>query len=75
MLRDYYTPQFKAGIMAGKAVSIMSSYNGLNGMPNVENKMLLTDILRDEWRFQGFVVPDSGAVQNLVSAYKKYPTS
>ena len=74
VLRDYYTPQFKAGIMAGKAVSLMSSYNGLNGMPNVENKMLLTDILRDEWKFQGFVVPDSGAVQNLVSAYKKYPT-
>jgi beta-glucosidase len=74
MLRDYYMPQFKAGIMAGKAVSIMSSYNGINGMPNAENKMLLTDILRGEWKFDGFVVPDSGAVQNLVSAYKKYPT-
>jgi beta-glucosidase len=74
MLRDYYLPQFKAGIMAGKAASIMSSYNGINGVPNAENKMMLTDILRDEWHFQGFVVPDSGAVQNLVSAYKKYPT-
>jgi beta-glucosidase len=74
MLRDYYMPQFKAGIMAGKAVSIMSSYNGINGIPNAENKLLLTDILRDEWKFEGFVVPDSGAVQNLVSAYKKYPT-
>jgi beta-glucosidase len=74
MMRDYYMPQFKAGIMAGKAVSLMSSYNGINGMPNVENKLLLTDILRDEWKFDGFVVPDSGAVQNLVSAYKKYPT-
>ncbi len=73
-LMDYYVPQFKAGIMAGKAASIMSSYNGINGMPNVENKMLLTDILRDEWGFQGFVVPDSGAVRNLVSEYHKYPT-
>lgn len=73
-LRNYYLPQFKAGIMAGKASSIMSSYNGINGMPNAENKMLLTDILRGEWGFQGFVVPDSGAVQNLVSAYHKYPT-
>jgi beta-glucosidase len=73
-LRNYYLPQFKAGIMAGKASSIMSSYNGINGMPNVENKMLLTDILRGEWGFQGFVVPDSGAVQNLVNAYRKYPT-
>ena len=74
MLRDYYLPQFKAGIMAARATSIMSSYNGINGMPNAENKMMLTDILRDEWGFQGFVVPDSGAVQNLVSAYRKYPT-
>ena len=74
ILRDFYLPQFKAGIMEGKAVSIMSSYNGINGIPNVENKLLLTDILRDEWKFQGFVVPDSGAVQNLVSAYYKYPT-
>jgi beta-glucosidase len=73
-LRNYYLPQFKAGIMAGKATSIMSSYNGINGMPNAENKMMLTDILRNEWGFNGFVVPDSGAVQNLVSAYHKYPT-
>jgi beta-glucosidase len=74
MLREYYLPQFKAGIMAGHAASIMSSYNGINGMPNVENKLLLTDILRDEWKFNGFVVPDSGAVQNLVTAHRKYPT-
>jgi beta-glucosidase len=74
MLREYYLPQFKAGIMMGHAASIMSSYNGINGMPNVENKMLLTTILRDEWKFAGFVVPDSGAVGYLVTAHKKYPT-
>ncbi len=74
MLREYYLPQFKAGIMMGHAASIMSSYNGLNGMPNVENKMLLTTILRDQWKFDGFVVPDSGAVGYLVTAHKKYPT-
>ncbi len=74
MLRDYYLPQFKAGIMAGGAASIMSTYNGINGVPNAENKMLLTTILRDEWKFKGFVVPDSGAVQNLVYEYRKYPT-
>jgi beta-glucosidase len=74
MLREYYLPQFKAGIMMGHAASIMSSYNGINGMPNVENKLLLTTILRDEWKFDGFVVPDSGAVLNLVTAHRKYPT-
>lgn len=74
VLRDFYLPQFKAGIMASKATSIMSCYNGINGMPCAENKYLLTQILRNEWGFKGFVVPDSGAVQNLVSAHMKYPT-
>lgn len=73
-LRDYYLPNFKAGIMAGGAASIMSTYNGINGMPNAENKFILTEVLRNEWNFQGFVVPDSGAVQNLVTEYHKYPT-
>jgi beta-glucosidase len=66
-------PQFKAGVMAGQAASLMSSYNGIYGMPNVENKMLLMDVLRDQWKFDGFVVPDSGAVQNLVSAHQQVP--
>lgn len=74
MLREYFLPQFKAGIMEGHAQSIMSSYNAINGMPNAENKMLLTDILRDEWKFDGFVVPDSGAVEDLVTQHRKYKT-
>jgi beta-glucosidase len=74
MIRDYYTPQFKAAIMAGKSVSIMSSYNEVNGVPNAVNKRLLTDILRDQWGFQGFVVPDSGAVNSLVTGTQTYKT-
>ncbi len=74
MLREYFLPQFKAAIMEGHAQSIMSSYNAINGMPNAENKMLLTGILRDEWKFDGFVVPDSGAVEDLVTAHRKYKT-
>jgi len=60
--------------MEGHAQSIMSSYNALNGMPNAENKLLLTGILRNQWKFDGFVVPDSGAVARLVSSHKKYAT-
>ena len=71
---EYWLPQFKAGIVEGKAQSIMSSYNALNGMPNAENKRLLTDILRGNGKFDGFVVPDSGAVERLVRAHKKYTT-
>src|ERR1700691_42483 len=65
MLQEYYMPQFKAGVMIAHAASLMSSYNGIYGMPNVENKMLLMDVLRAQWKFDGFVVPDSGAVMNL----------
>jgi beta-glucosidase len=74
MLMEFWLPHFKAGIVEGQAQSIMSSYNALNGVPNAENKLLLTDILRTKWKFDGFVVPDSGAVARLVTAHKKYTT-
>ncbi len=74
MIQDYYTPQFKAGIMAGKSISIMSSYNEVNGVPNAVNKWLLSDILRDQWGFQAFLVPDSGAVNSLVTGTRTYRT-
>jgi beta-glucosidase len=74
ILFEYWLPHFKAGIMEGHATSIMSSYNALNGVPNAENKYLLTDILRGQWKFDGFVVPDSGAVENQVRTHKKYTT-
>jgi beta-glucosidase len=74
MLYEFWLPHFQAGVMEGHAASIMSSYNALNGMPNAENKLLLTDILRGHWKFDGFVVPDSGAVANLVRTHKKYAT-
>jgi len=74
MLMEYWLPHFKAGIVEGHAQSIMSSYNALNGVPNAENKLLLTDILRTQWKFEGFVVPDSGAVARLVNSHKRYAT-
>ncbi|HUP03653.1 MAG TPA: glycoside hydrolase family 3 C-terminal domain-containing protein [Bryobacteraceae bacterium] len=74
MLMEFYLPHFKAGIVEGHAQSIMSSYNALNGVPNSENKLLLMDILRDQWKFDGFVVPDSGAVQLLVNSYHEVAT-
>src|SRR6266571_4576592 len=74
MLMEYWLPHFQAGIMEWHAQSIMSSYNALNGVPNAENKLLLTDILRTLWKFDGFVVPDSGAVARLVNSHKRYAT-
>ena len=74
MLREYFLPHFKAGIVDGKASSIMSSYNSINGTPGAEHEFLLKKVLRDEWKFEGFIVPDSGAVERLVTGHKKYST-
>jgi beta-glucosidase len=74
MLREYFLPHFKAGIAEGKASSIMSSYNSINGTPGAENEFLLKTVLRDEWKFEGFIVPDSGAVERLVTGHRKYAT-
>lgn len=57
-LRDWMTtfqPAFRGAIIGGKAKSVMCSYNSINGQPNCGNRHLLTDILRDEWGFEGHV--------------------
>ncbi len=66
-LREIYLPGFKACADAG-CKAFMSAYNKQNGMPSAQNKYLLTDILRKEWGFQGFVVSDWGASYDLVKA-------
>lgn len=60
-LRSYYLPAFKALITEGKAESIMTAYNAINGIPCTANKWLLSDILRKEWGFNGYIVSDCGA--------------
>jgi beta-glucosidase len=56
-LREVHLPPFKAAIDAG-ALTLMSSFNDINGVPASANRELLTDVLRDEWGFCGFVVSD-----------------
>ncbi|MBN1440043.1 MAG: glycoside hydrolase family 3 C-terminal domain-containing protein [Anaerolineales bacterium] len=64
-LRMTYLPAFQACVTEGKAASVMSSYNSLNGEPCSANPTLLQEILREEWGFDGFVVADCGAVAFL----------
>lgn len=64
-LREYYTKVFEYAVREGKAQSIMTSYNRVNGVPASCNEMLLTTLLREEWGFDGFVVSDCGAVLDL----------
>ncbi len=66
-LREIYFPAFKACVDAG-AKTIMSAYNKINGVPCAMNKWLLTDVLRKEWGFGGFVVSDWGASYDVPGA-------
>jgi len=68
-LMEYWLPHWKAAIMEGHAQSVMASYNAINGAPDAINKYLLTDILRDQWKFDGFVTDDLGGVNLLVTAH------
>lgn len=64
-LRDVYLPPFQAAVRAGVG-TLMSAFVDLNGMPATANRYLLTDILRGEWGFDGFVVSDWKSIQELV---------
>jgi len=59
-----YLPPYKAAIDAGIG-SVMSSFNDINGIPATANKWLLTDLLRKQWGFQGFVATDYTAINEL----------
>ena len=65
VLREVFFPPFKEAIQKANAMSVMASYNEVNGIPSHKNKWLLQDILRDEWGFKGFVVSDYYAVKQL----------
>jgi beta-glucosidase len=65
LLREVYLPPFHAAVNAGIG-TLMSSFNLLNGVPGAANHHTLTDILRDEWKFNGFVVSDWDAVHELI---------
>ncbi|MCK5154959.1 MAG: glycoside hydrolase family 3 C-terminal domain-containing protein [Spirochaetales bacterium] len=69
-LREIYFPAFKACIQKANALSVMAAYNSIDGMPCHCNRVILTDILRKEWGFKGFVVSDYFAVFRLKVLHK-----
>jgi beta-glucosidase len=64
-MREIVLPPFKAAIMEAGALCVMPAYHELDGIPCHANKWLLTDLLRDEWQFSGYVVADYGGVVQL----------
>lgn len=65
-LWDTYLPPYKAGVDAG-ALTLMSSFNDISGIPGSANHYTLTEILKNRWKHQGFVVSDWGSVEQLVN--------
>lgn len=64
-LRETYLPAFRDCVREGKAASVMGAYNRTLGEPCCASKLLLQDILRDEWGFDGYVVSDCGAICDI----------
>ena len=69
-LHEIYLPAFEAVVKEGGTRSIMCAYNAINGEFCANNQMLLTDILRKRWGFDGFVVTDWGAGKDAVRGVK-----
>jgi beta-glucosidase len=67
-LREIYLPAFEHVVTRARPATVMAAYNKVNGTYATENRWLLTSVLREEWGFDGLVVSDWGAVNDLVAA-------
>ncbi|HWG11037.1 MAG TPA: glycoside hydrolase family 3 C-terminal domain-containing protein [Rhodanobacteraceae bacterium] len=72
-LEDTYLPAFRVALAEGHAGSVMCSYNAINGTPACANGWLLTNLLRDDWGFRGYVVSDCDAVGDIAEFHHYAP--
>ena len=70
-MEDTYLPAFRTTLIEGNAESVMCAYNSINGEPACANKVLLSEHLRDAWKFKGYVVSDRAAIEDI-SAHHKF---
>jgi beta-glucosidase len=71
-LFDSYLPQFERVVREGKVAGVMSAYNSINGVPASANTFLLTDLLRQRWGFEGYVVSDCDAIRDIYGAQQHH---
>jgi len=69
MLNEVYFPPFKECFQTGGSMSVMSSYNSLDGVPSSANAWLLRKVLKERWGFKGFVISDAGAVGGILDLH------
>ena len=74
-MREVYLKPFEKCFKEGGALSVMAAYNSWEGVPCSCNERLLTEILRDEWGFEGFVVSDYGGVEGVSGGHKMVDTT
>jgi beta-glucosidase len=71
-LWDTYLPAFKALVTQAKVAGVMCAYNRFRGQPCCGNDLLMTDILRSQWHFTGYVTSDCGAVEDFYTSHKTH---
>jgi len=71
--RSSFLRVFEKAIRDGGAMSVMAAYHELDGIPSVDNKWLLTELLRKEWGFKGFVISDLGAIRMTTNSHFTSP--
>jgi beta-glucosidase len=71
---EYYARVFETSVKQGRVATVMSSYNSLNGVPTSCSRFLLTDLLRNHWGFQGYVVSDCDSVEDICRTHHFVPT-
>ena len=69
-LFETYLPHFRATVVEGKVYSIMGAYNSFRGESATAHKLLLQDLLRGKWGFNGYVVSDCGAIRDIYAGHK-----
>ena len=65
VLREFFLPSFKAAVREGGIMSVMASYNEIDGVPSHANSWLLEKVLREEWGFKGYIVSDYYGIPQL----------